>query len=154
MRRLDALYLEAPFFGSRRMVEALRRDGVRVGRHRVRRRMRLMGGSVSKVQQRSDWLSGHGMRVMFNVTDPDERKHTMTEKRGKAGGIDVKAVLAGDDEFIRTVVRAALQEVLEAEMTEAVGAGKGERTANRLGYRSGYGACLRAGHGQTRGAGR
>ena len=62
----------------------------------------------------------------------------MTEKRGKAGGIDVKAVLAGDDEFIRTVVRAALQEVLEAEMTEAVGAGKGERTANRLGYRSGY----------------
>lgn len=43
MRRLDALYLEAPFFGSRRMVEALRRDGVRVGRHRVRRLMRLMG---------------------------------------------------------------------------------------------------------------
>jgi hypothetical protein len=27
MRRLDALYLEAPFYGSRRMVEALRRDG-------------------------------------------------------------------------------------------------------------------------------
>ena len=78
------------------------------------------------------------MRVIVKITDPDERKHTMTEKRGKAGGIDVKAVLAGDDEFIRTVVRAALQEVLEAEMTEAVGAGKGERTANRLGYRSGY----------------
>ena len=58
----------------------------------------------------------------------------------------MKAVLAGDDEFIRTVVRAALQEVLEAEMTEAVGAGKGERTANRLGYRSGYGARPRAGH--------
>ena len=43
MRRLDALYLEAPFFGSRRMVEALRRDGVQIGRHRVRRLMRLMG---------------------------------------------------------------------------------------------------------------
>ena len=43
MRRLDALYLEAPFYGSRRMVEALRCDGVRVGRHRVRRLMRLMG---------------------------------------------------------------------------------------------------------------
>ena len=36
------------------------------------------------------------------------------------------------------MVRAALQEVLEAEMTEAVGAGKGERTAERVGYRSGY----------------
>lgn len=43
MRRLDALYLEVPFYGSRRMVEALRREGIRVGRHRVRRLMRLMG---------------------------------------------------------------------------------------------------------------
>jgi putative transposase len=78
------------------------------------------------------------MRVMFDITDPDERKHTMTERKGKAEVIDVKAVLAGDDAFLRTVVRAALQEVLEAEMTEAVGAGKGERTPSRLGYRSGY----------------
>jgi putative transposase len=50
----------------------------------------------------------------------------------------VKAALAGDEAFIRAVLRAALQEVLEAEMTEAVGAAKGERTAGRLGYRSGY----------------
>jgi putative transposase len=78
------------------------------------------------------------MRVMFDVTDPDQRKHTMTERKGKSEGIGVKALLAGDDAFIRTVVRAALQEVLEAEMTEAVGAGKGERTPARLGYRSGY----------------
>ena len=60
------------------------------------------------------------MQVISDVTDPDERKHTMTEKKGKAGDIDVKALLAGDDAFIRTVVRAALQEVLEAEMTEPV----------------------------------
>ena len=60
---------------------------------------------------------------MFDVTDPDERKHTMTERK-KAEGIDVKALLAGDEAFICTVVRAALQEVLEAEMTEALGAGK------------------------------
>jgi putative transposase len=62
----------------------------------------------------------------------------MTEKKGRPEVIDVKAVLAGDDTFIRTVVRTALQEVLETEMTEAVGAAKGERTAGRLGYRSGY----------------
>ena len=30
------------------------------------------------------------------------------------------------------------QEVLEAERTEAVGAGPGERTPDRVGYRSGY----------------
>ena len=62
----------------------------------------------------------------------------MTERKGKAEGIDVKALLARDDAFLRTVVKTALQEFLEAEMTDAVGAGKGERTANRLGYRSGY----------------
>jgi len=43
MRRLDALFLKYPFFGSRQMVRRLRRDGVRTGRHRVRRLMRLMG---------------------------------------------------------------------------------------------------------------
>ena len=52
--------------------------------------------------------------------------------------INVKALVAGDEAFLRTVVRASLQEVLEAEMTEAVGAAKGEQTASRLGYRSGY----------------
>ena len=78
------------------------------------------------------------MRVMFDVTDPDEGKHTMTERKFKADGMDVKALLTSDDAFIRTVVRTALQEILEAEMTEALGAGKGERTEARLGYRSGY----------------
>ena len=43
MRRLDALFLKYPFFGSRQMVRRLRREGVRIGRHRVRRLMRLMG---------------------------------------------------------------------------------------------------------------
>ena len=43
MRRIDALYLKYPFYGSRQMVRQLRRDGVRAGRHRVRRLMRLMG---------------------------------------------------------------------------------------------------------------
>ena len=35
-------------------------------------------------------------------------------------------------------MKESLQEVLEAEMTEALGAGLGERTADRQGYRSGY----------------
>src|SRR5512143_3284436 len=78
------------------------------------------------------------MRVMFDVTDLNERMHTMTERKGKTGTVDVKALLEGDDAFIRTVVRAALQEVLEAEMTQAVGASKSERASGRVGYRSGY----------------
>ena len=62
----------------------------------------------------------------------------MTKRQGKSGTIDVKALLAGDEEFLRALVRTALQEVLEAEMTEALGAEKGERAAGRQGYRSGY----------------
>jgi putative transposase len=64
--------------------------------------------------------------------------HTMTTRQGKSGTIDIKAVLAEDEEFLRALVRTALQEVLEAEMTEALGAEKGERAAGRQGYRSGY----------------
>jgi transposase-like protein len=43
-----------------------------------------------------------------------------------------------DKEFLKPLIRATLQEVLEAEMTEVLGAEKGERTEGRLGYRSGY----------------
>src|SRR5436190_23398129 len=78
------------------------------------------------------------MRVMKQSPDPLARMHTMTNKQGKSGTIDVKAVLAEDEEFLRALVRTALQEVLEAEMTEALGAEKGERAAGRQGYRSGY----------------
>jgi len=43
MRRIDELFLKYPFYGSRQMVRQLAREGLRVGRHRVRRLMRLMG---------------------------------------------------------------------------------------------------------------
>ena len=43
MRRIDELFMKYPFYGSRQMVRQLRREGVAVGRHRVRRLMRLMG---------------------------------------------------------------------------------------------------------------
>ena len=46
----------------------------------------------------------------------------------------VSIIAFGDCWLVRTV----LQEVLEAEMAEALGAEKGERTAGRQGYRSGY----------------
>ena len=43
MRRIDELFLKYPFYGSRQMACQLRREGVWIGRHRVRRLMRLMG---------------------------------------------------------------------------------------------------------------
>lgn len=43
MRRIDELFLCYPFYGSRQMVRHLFREGIAVGRHRVRRLMRRMG---------------------------------------------------------------------------------------------------------------
>lgn len=43
-RAIDELYTRRPIFGSRRMMDALLDDyGIRIGRHRTRRLMRLMG---------------------------------------------------------------------------------------------------------------
>ena len=43
MRRIDELFLKYPFYGARRMALHLRRKGVRIGRRRAARLMRLMG---------------------------------------------------------------------------------------------------------------
>jgi len=50
----------------------------------------------------------------------------------------LKALLAADEDYLRTMVEAIVQATLEAEMTAAAGAEKGERTPGRLSYRSGY----------------
>jgi transposase-like protein len=62
----------------------------------------------------------------------------MTEKTIKPVLALAKEAIASDAEGLKALMRAAFQEVLEAEMTEALGAAKGERTGRRLGYRSGY----------------
>jgi putative transposase len=50
----------------------------------------------------------------------------------------MKALLLSDEDGFRAVLQSVLQEILEAEMTEALGASKSERTADRVGHRSGY----------------
>jgi putative transposase len=62
----------------------------------------------------------------------------MTRQQYKLDAREWKEVWAGQEDFLRPLVQGLLQEVLEAEMTECLQAGKGERTAQRLGYRSGY----------------
>lgn len=62
----------------------------------------------------------------------------MTRTKPKPAIATVKDLLLSDPDSLREVVRAVMQEMLESEMTEALGAQKGERTTERLGYRSGY----------------
>lgn len=62
----------------------------------------------------------------------------MTRKQYTKNLSDVKAALSQDADFLRTMVQALVQETMEGEMDECLGAGRYERTDQRLGYRSGY----------------
>jgi len=62
----------------------------------------------------------------------------MTRIEAKPAIANVNELYSRRPDGLREVVRAVMQEMLEAEMTDALGAEKGERTAARLGYRSGY----------------
>jgi len=76
------------------------------------------------------------MHVM--PSHPYEREHTMTQEKSTAARFALKDLAAGDQELMRHLVRAAMQEILDAEMTDTVGAEPGERTEGRLGYRAGH----------------
>jgi len=62
----------------------------------------------------------------------------MTRSKDNAKKLNFRAMLAEQEDFLRTLVQQIVQQVLEAEMEETIGAEKGERTPTRLGYRSGY----------------
>jgi putative transposase len=66
----------------------------------------------------------------------------MTKTESKLAVAAAKELMKGNPDGLREIVRTVLQEVLEVEMTDALGAAKSERTAARLGYRAGY-------HGRT-----
>jgi putative transposase len=51
---------------------------------------------------------------------------------------EMKTVLMEQKDFLQPVVQEAVQAILEVEMEECLQAGKHERSAERLGYRSGY----------------
>jgi putative transposase len=78
------------------------------------------------------------MVVMFDVTAPVRGTHAMTKGQSKPAELGWKALLVEDEDRLRSLLQAVVQEVLEAEMTEALGAEKSARTPGRLGYRSGY----------------
>ena len=59
----------------------------------------------------------------------------MTKSEAKPAIVAVNELFATSPDGLREIVRAVMQEMLEAEMTDALGAEKGERTSARLGYR-------------------
>ena len=69
---------------------------------------------------------------------PYEREHTMTHEKSTQARANLKALIAEDKDFLREIVRETMQQMLEVEMTDTLGAELGERTEGRLGYRAGH----------------
>ena len=62
----------------------------------------------------------------------------MTGMHSRSKLAEFKFELGSGGEAVRDLVRRTLKEILEEEMTGALGAAKSERTSGRLGYWSGY----------------
>jgi putative transposase len=62
----------------------------------------------------------------------------MTGKKINTSALDWKALMEGQKDFLKPLVQEVVQQVLEAEMQEAVEAERYERTGERKSYRSGY----------------
>jgi putative transposase len=62
----------------------------------------------------------------------------MTRKSDKQNAPDLKALMVQNHDMMQPLMQWLLQEVLEQEMTDTLGAAKGERSEGRQGYRSGY----------------
>jgi transposase-like protein len=62
----------------------------------------------------------------------------MTRRQDSAKQTNWKELMREQEDFLRPLIQEILQEILETEMDEVLGAEKGERTPNRRGYRSGH----------------
>lgn len=51
---------------------------------------------------------------------------------------EIRTILTHDKDFLKPLLSRMLQEILDAEMNEAIGAHQFERTESRMGYRCGY----------------
>ena len=79
------------------------------------------------------------MRLMLRINlNPVAEGHTMTERKLKPVRPRLEALVAQDRDLLKALVKEALDQILQAEMTEFLGAGPGERVATRAGYRAGY----------------
>jgi len=68
----------------------------------------------------------------------NQPKQTMTKNENKPSKEEIKLLMEQDTDFLKPMVQFVVQEVLQADVSEAVGAEKSERTEGQQGYRSGY----------------
>ncbi|MDB5903473.1 MAG: family transposase [Betaproteobacteria bacterium] len=62
----------------------------------------------------------------------------MTARKLEAGAVRLEALVAQDRDLLKALAKEALEQVMQGEMAELLGAATGERTEQRRGYRAGY----------------
>src|SRR5215210_5159735 len=62
----------------------------------------------------------------------------MTVRKLKAGEVRLEALVAQDRDLLKSLTQEALEQVMQAEMSEFLGAAAGERSEQQRGYRAGY----------------
>lgn len=62
----------------------------------------------------------------------------MANENGTVGGAGMQRVMLDDPGFLREIVERTIQQILEAEMTQHIGAAPYERSDTRTGQRNGY----------------
>jgi transposase-like protein len=88
------------------------------------------------------------MGLIVEIDPPLAKGHTMTVRKLKAVPRRFEAPVAQDQDLLKALVKEALDQMLQAEMTQFPGAVPGERSEGRGGHRSGYcgrGLITRAG---------
>ena len=78
------------------------------------------------------------MRLIVEIDLNPGEGHTMTVRKLKAVPRRLEALVAQDRDLLKALVQEALEQVLQSEMTEFLGAAPGERAEGRNGYRAGY----------------
>jgi CRP-like cAMP-binding protein len=94
------------------------------------------GFKSSAIRRWSDWT----FRIQLAAEERKGRQVTRKQDSAKARitAEDLKQMMSEDGDLLKMIIEQTVQQVLEAEMEEALQAGKSERSERRLGYRSGY----------------
>src|SRR3981081_2113260 len=81
------------------------------------------------------WSPGRPAKVEVQTLHPELTEDPMTDDRMALAELLQKS---GDGDFLRSVAEAVLQILMETDVEGLIGAGRHERTGDRLNYRNGY----------------
>lgn len=115
MRCIDELHLELPFAGSRMLRDLLRLAGTRVGRHRIRRLMRIMGAEA--LYRRKNTSARHAAHPVY----PYLLRNLMIDQPNQVWASDITFVpMAKGFVYLVAVIDWATRKVLSWRLSNTL----------------------------------